>query len=63
MITVADGSDIREYPYPRYRVLDHEREGFMMFNGQMREIREVHRTQNGIQIELYPRVITQYGFA
>lgn len=27
--------------------------GFMMWRGELREIREVHQTRNGIQIELY----------
>lgn len=31
------------------------RTGFIYFNGQLREIRDVHETNNGMQIELYPR--------
>lgn len=30
-----------------------EREGFLMFGGHLREVRQVHRTQSGVQIELY----------
>lgn len=46
--------------YHEFNVLDWwpdishiERVGFMMFNGSIREVRDVHRTKSGIQIELY----------
>lgn len=43
-------------------MFDIEYWGYMFFDGIRREVREIHRTQNGIQIELYPRHITPYGF-
>ena len=31
-----------------------KKENFIVFNGKIREIRDIHETKNGKQIELYP---------
>lgn len=48
------------YVADRYHVSDYGSEfmpnlssGFMWFEGHLREVREVHHTNKGIQIELY----------
>ncbi len=52
MITVADTTSLMGI-YPLDYMPD-TKSGFMFFQGALREIRDIHETKNGKQIELYP---------
>lgn len=52
--TVADDFRITVLDYvPNIQQIEYW--GFMTFEGERREVRDIHRTQEGIQIELYPK--------
>ncbi len=51
-ITVADTTSLMGI-YTLNDIPD-TKSGFMFFQGALREIRDIHETKNGKQIELYP---------
>lgn len=49
-VTVADGKSITSLDFT-----PDTSKGFIFFQGSLREIRDVHKTSGGVQIELYPK--------
>ncbi len=57
MTTIADGHSVIEAPADPYGYERRIKDGFLMVGGELREVKEIHRTNQGIQIELYPKYL------
>jgi hypothetical protein len=55
--SVADGETVTESHFSVSKV---RRSGFMVWNGQLREVRELHQTDRGFQAELYPHIVPNF---
>lgn len=53
--TVADGSSITTLDHTP-NIAEIERSGFFLFQGEQREVRGIHRTPKGVQIELWKQL-------
>ncbi len=55
MTTIADGDIIKPCIVPNIQRLVEQ--GFLYLDGKLREVREIHQTIKGMQIELFPHIV------
>jgi len=55
MTTIIDNDKILSCIIPDIHRL--AKEGFLYLNGKLREVREIHQTTNGIQVELFTHIV------